>query len=83
MLLLQAVEKLIVSKLLVEGSNKRIYNVDHHVGMVSSWIASSCPGDYLQYPCVVLRFTAIPVGSFPNNKTGEVCRRSCTAAKLM
>lgn len=33
---MQAVEKLIVSKLLVEGSNKRIYNVDHHVGMVSS-----------------------------------------------
>lgn len=31
----QAVEKLIVSKLLVEGSNKRIYNVDQHVGMVS------------------------------------------------
>lgn len=28
-----AVEKLIVSKLLVEGSNKRIYNVDQHVGM--------------------------------------------------
>lgn len=27
-----AVEKLILSKLLVEGSNKRIYNVDQHVG---------------------------------------------------
>lgn len=33
---LQAVEKLVVSKLLVEGSNRRIYNVDYHMGMVSS-----------------------------------------------
>ena len=31
----QGVEKLIVSKLLVEGSNRRIYNVDRHAGMVS------------------------------------------------
>jgi 20S proteasome subunit alpha 7 len=29
-----AVEKLIVSKLLVEGSNRRIYNVDRHAGVV-------------------------------------------------
>ncbi|KAF8062974.1 PAG1 [Scenedesmus sp. PABB004] len=28
-----AVEKLVVSKLLVEGSNRRIFNVDHHAGM--------------------------------------------------
>ena len=30
-----AVEKLIISKLLVEGSNRRIYNVDRHAGVVS------------------------------------------------
>lgn len=29
-----AVEKLILSKLLVEGSNRRIYNVDRHAGVV-------------------------------------------------
>jgi len=34
LLSLQGVEKLIVSKLLVEGSNRRIYNVDRHAGMV-------------------------------------------------
>eukprot|EP00775_Hariotina_reticulata_P013232 gene13232-13363_t len=28
-----AVEKLVLSKLLVEGSNRRIFNVDHHAGM--------------------------------------------------
>eukprot|EP00878_Enallax_costatus_P003267 GHUV01003470.1.p1 GENE.GHUV01003470.1~~GHUV01003470.1.p1 ORF type:complete len:250 (+),score=72.50 GHUV01003470.1:219-968(+) len=28
-----AVEKLVMSKLLVEGSNKRIFNVDHHAGV--------------------------------------------------
>ena len=28
------VEKLVVSKMLVEGSNRRIFNVDKHVGMV-------------------------------------------------
>ena len=29
-----AVEKLVISKLLVEGSNRRIYNADRHVGVV-------------------------------------------------
>lgn len=28
------VEKLVLSKLYEEGSNKRIFNVDRHVGMV-------------------------------------------------
>ena len=28
------VEKLILSKLLLQGSNKRIFSCDHHVGMV-------------------------------------------------
>ncbi|KAF6261749.1 20S proteasome alpha subunit G [Scenedesmus sp. NREL 46B-D3] len=28
-----AVEKLVLSKLLVEGSNRRIFNIDHHAGM--------------------------------------------------
>jgi 20S proteasome alpha/beta subunit len=31
----QAVEKLVISKLLIEGSNKRIYHVDRHAGAVS------------------------------------------------
>ncbi len=31
---LQAVEKLVLSKLLVENSNRRIYNVDRHAGAV-------------------------------------------------
>lgn len=39
---LQAVEKLIVSKLLVEGSNRRIFNIDHHAGMVSCFALSNC-----------------------------------------
>lgn len=29
------VEKLVLSKLYEEGSNKRLFNVDRHVGMVS------------------------------------------------
>ena len=36
-----AVEKLIISKLLVEGSNRRIYNVDRHAGVVSGLPAGS------------------------------------------
>jgi len=39
--MLQAVEKLVLSKLLVEGSNRRIFNVDHHAGMVSSLVAAA------------------------------------------
>ena len=35
----QAVEKLVVSKLLVENSNRRIFNVDRHAGMVSLAVA--------------------------------------------
>lgn len=34
-----AVEKLIVSKLLVEGSNRRIYNVDRHAGAATAGLA--------------------------------------------
>ncbi|GAX73520.1 hypothetical protein CEUSTIGMA_g972.t1 [Chlamydomonas eustigma] len=34
-----AVEKLIISKLLVEGSNRRIYNVDRHAGLATSGLA--------------------------------------------
>jgi len=34
--LLQGVEKLISSKMLLEGSNRRIHAVDRHAGMVSS-----------------------------------------------
>ena len=30
------VEKLVLSKLYEEGSNKRIFNVDRHVGMVTT-----------------------------------------------
>lgn len=48
----QAVEKLIVSKLLVEGSNKRIYNVDQHVGMVSVQRQSHWRGSCRLTECV-------------------------------
>jgi hypothetical protein len=41
--MLQAVEKLVLSKLLVEGSNRRIFNVDHHAGMVSTQVAAQPP----------------------------------------
>jgi 20S proteasome subunit alpha 7 len=34
-----AVEKLIVSKFLVEGSNRRIFNVDKHVGVATAGLA--------------------------------------------
>ena len=34
-----AVEKLIISKLLVEGSNRRIYNVDRHAGVATAGLA--------------------------------------------
>lgn len=36
--MMQGVEKLVVSKLLVEGSGKRIYHVDRHAGAVSACI---------------------------------------------
>ena len=32
---MQGCEKLVMSKLLVEHSNRRIYNVDKHAGVVS------------------------------------------------
>lgn len=44
------VEKLVLSKLYEEGSNKRIFNIDKHVGMVnarksnSRWRFESAPG---------------------------------------
>lgn len=34
--LMQASETLVLSKLLVEGSNRRIYHVDRHAGAVST-----------------------------------------------
>lgn len=34
-----AVEKLVISKLLVEGSNKRIFNVDKHAGVATAGLA--------------------------------------------
>eukprot|EP00955_Chlamydomonas_euryale_P063970 358826-Chlamydomonas_euryale.AAC.12 len=43
-----AVEKLVLSKLLVEGSNKRIYNVDKHAGMVSGLVARLLPWRWIQ-----------------------------------
>lgn len=44
------VEKLVASKLLVPGSNRRIFNVDHHIGLVSvaqaskdlPWVPAQC-----------------------------------------
>lgn len=35
------VEKLVLSKLYEEGSNKRLFNVDRHVGMVSWYLLFS------------------------------------------
>lgn len=32
------VEKLVLSKLYEEGSNKRIFNIDRHVGMVCDYV---------------------------------------------
>lgn len=34
-------EKLVLSKLYEEGSNKRIFNIDRHVGMVTTHTRSS------------------------------------------
>ena len=44
-------EKLIVSKLLVEGSNRRIYNIDRHAGMVRSWMLESLPRQLRAVAC--------------------------------
>ena len=35
----QGVEKLIVSKMLVEGSNRRIHAVDRHAGLVNNFLS--------------------------------------------
>lgn len=37
------VEKLVLSKLYEEGSNKRIFNIDRHVGMVTTRTSPSQP----------------------------------------
>lgn len=37
----QGVEKLVVSKMMVQGSNRRVHTVDRHAGMVRT--AWSCP----------------------------------------
>lgn len=55
-MLSQAVEKLVMSKLLVEGSNKRIFNIDHHVGMVSALTAHTQIGAY----CACIPDQALP-----------------------
>jgi hypothetical protein len=39
-----AVEKIVQSKLLVKGANRRIMSLDNHVGMVSSAAAILRPG---------------------------------------
>ena len=36
------VEKLVKSKLYEHGANKRIFNIDQHVGMVSKLMLSHC-----------------------------------------
>lgn len=48
------VEKLVLSKLYEEGSNKRIFNIDRHVGMVTthtSTCSSSLYGHMIVYIC--------------------------------
>ncbi len=40
-LLLQGAEKLIISKMLVENSNRRTFPVDRHAGVVSHYRAGS------------------------------------------
>lgn len=37
------VEKLVLSKLYEQGSNKRIFNIDRHVGMVRTYQCQSLP----------------------------------------
>ncbi len=47
-----AVEKLVISKLLVEGSNRRIYNVDRHAGVVRTMACTqTCMGAGIAQPC--------------------------------
>ncbi len=47
-----AVEKLIISKLLVEGSNKRIYSVDKHAGLVSRAVRAAICTSPMQRACL-------------------------------
>lgn len=47
----QGVEKVIVSKLLVDNSNRRIYNVDRHAGAVSAWHGTAVCEGRTHCPC--------------------------------
>lgn len=38
------VEKLVLSKLYEEGSNKRIFNIDRHIGMVTTQAVTNISG---------------------------------------
>lgn len=38
------VEKLVLSKLYEEGSNKRIFNIDRHIGMVTTQAVKNISG---------------------------------------
>lgn len=38
------VEKLVLSKLYEEGSNKRIFNIDRHIGMVTTQAVTNTSG---------------------------------------
>ena len=41
------VEKLVKSKLYEHGANKRIFNIDHHIGMVCKMVV--CIGDVFSH----------------------------------
>jgi hypothetical protein len=84
----QAVEKLIVSKLLVEGSNRRIYNVDHHAGMVSGLMAPEACGWQCGWQCGMLPLLtallpALPAMLHARTRTHNRLWRACcrTAGK--
>jgi 20S proteasome subunit alpha 7 len=58
---LQGVEKTIVSKMLVEGSNRRTYAVDRHAGIVSGAAADApvaavkCISDMIRHVQVYIK----------------------------
>ncbi len=58
------VEKLVLSKLYEEGANKRIFNIDRHVGMVRTLrmlfrqVLKTCPVTYHLY-LILIKFSKI------------------------
>ena len=59
------VEKLVLSKLYEEGSNKRIFNVDKHVGMVTLTLTLT-PRSPLPLPDVLFFIMGAPSAGLPD-----------------